>query len=106
MAEGDVSRLRSREYCEAYLKSITTFPAPPAGFDPRTAGARELALYGFPARPRSRAKRDLARLWDKAFVRIPKPVRAQLEIDEVLLAGILERERKQRDGRFGPGGWG
>jgi hypothetical protein len=33
------------------LNGFSNAPIPPRGFDPRTASARELAYYGFPARP-------------------------------------------------------
>jgi hypothetical protein len=33
------------------LSDVTTFPAPPAGFDPIRAADQDLRTYGFPARP-------------------------------------------------------
>jgi hypothetical protein len=41
------------------------FSAPPAGFDPRKAEARELLAYGFPGRPDAAAQPELAARWDR-----------------------------------------
>jgi hypothetical protein len=41
------------------------FTAPPAGFDPRTADAHELLVYGFPGRPDAAAQPELAARWER-----------------------------------------
>lgn len=87
-----------------YLQSVRTFAIPPPGFDPRRASARELVRYGFPARPTLKAHHDLTALWDKAFSRPIKPVKAEVEIDRVLLQ--RRRARQVHDGRFAPAKWG
>jgi hypothetical protein len=53
---------------------VSDFKAPPTGFNPLEASARELILYGYPARPQN--KRQLA-MWEKAVaqdVRFVDPV--------------------------------
>jgi hypothetical protein len=57
---------------------ITTFPAPPADFDPFTASNLELFRHGYPRRPDPKAEPVLRRLWDKAFASRPTFVKAEL----------------------------
>ena len=52
--------------------NITTFKAPPDGFDPVTAPLKTLALHGIPRRPDPQSEPGLRALWDKAFARKPK----------------------------------
>jgi hypothetical protein len=46
---------------------ITTFEAPPAGFDPRTASDDLLARHGWPARPDAKTSPRLRMHWERAF---------------------------------------
>lgn len=89
-----------------YLKRVRTYSTPPAKFDPLKASARELAQYGFPRRPNPRTERELAALFKKAYSRPIKPVRAEIEIDRVLLDAPRRRAIFVHDGSFAPGGWG
>src|SRR5271170_6761849 len=57
---------------EVTQMNITTFKAPPEGFDPVTAPLKTLALHGIPRRPDPQAEPGLRALWDKAFARKPK----------------------------------
>jgi hypothetical protein len=43
---------------------VRAFSAPPAGFDPHKADARELLTYGFPGRPDATAHPELAARWE------------------------------------------
>ncbi|MEO7427254.1 MAG: A4/G1 family peptidase [Fibrobacteria bacterium] len=89
-----------------YLNQVRTYSVPPANFDPLRASARELARYGFPRRPNPKTEPKLAALFQKAYSRPIKPVRAVLEIDRVLIDAPRRRAIQVRDGRFSPKSWG
>lgn len=89
-----------------YLKQVRTYSTPPAKFDPLKASAREIARYGFPRRPNPRTEPELAALFKKAYSRPIKPVKAEIEIDRVLLDAPRRSAVRVQDGRFAPGGWG
>lgn len=48
---------------------VRTYEPPAAGFDPRTATARQLLHHGFPTRPDAKAEPELRERWDRAFSR-------------------------------------
>jgi hypothetical protein len=100
---------KPREEAESlarYLKSVRTFAAPPAKFDPMRASRRELAAYGFPRRPNIDTEPELAALFRKAYARPIRTIRAEVDIDDVLLKAARRRAVRVHDGRFSPGGWG
>jgi hypothetical protein len=103
--EPEYNQDTQREYAK-YLETLKTFEPPPAHFDPLQASARELAHYGFPRRPNPETEGHLFPLWKKALSRPLSPVRAELEIDRVLLNRQHGRGKTARDGRFAPTGWG
>lgn len=63
--------------------NATTFPTPPKGFDPTTAPTNTLLQYGYPRRPDLQTEPVLRALWDRAMVRKPTFVQAQLVEDKV-----------------------
>jgi hypothetical protein len=89
-----------------YLKQVRTYSTPPAKFNPLKATARELARYGFPRRPNSETELELTALFKKAYSRPIRPIRAKIEIDQVLLNAPRRRAVRVQDGRFAPAGWG
>jgi hypothetical protein len=89
-----------------YLREVRTYPGAPEGFDPLRAEARELAHFGFPRRPDPEIEPELARLFKKAYARPFKAVKAEIEIDQVLLRAPRRRAVRVHDGRFAPSGWG
>lgn len=91
---------------EAYLQSVVTYPEPPEDFRPGKASARELLKYGYPRRPDRESEAHLLPLWEKAFARPHHRIRAEVEIDRVLLNRADRWARVVRDGRFAPSGWG
>ena len=48
---------------ETNIKGVYAYTQPPAGFDPRTAPAAELELYGYPPRPAANAPADALTKW-------------------------------------------
>jgi hypothetical protein len=62
---------------------VRTFPTPPADFDPFSASDQQLRRHGYPRRPDVKTEPVLRRLWDKAFIRRPTFVRAELVEDKV-----------------------
>jgi hypothetical protein len=62
---------------------VRTFPAPPVGFDQTAASDEELLRHGYPRRPDAKTEPVLRRLWDKALMRRPTFVRAELVEDKV-----------------------
>lgn len=93
------------DYAE-YLKQVRTYSTPPSKFDPMKATARELARYGFPRRPNPETEPELTALFKKAYSRPIKPIKAEIEIDRVLLDAHRRRAVRVHDGRFAPRGWG
>jgi len=86
------------------IEKFQTFQPPPAGFDPRTAPARALALHGFPRRPDPATEPLLAALWQRAFRRAPKlhMTKAELALDPIM----TERDpMKHLKADFSPSGW-
>jgi hypothetical protein len=76
--------------------SVRTHPAPPKGFDPRTATPRELRRYGLPQRPDSALNPKLAARWDEVFSRkmtFIKPTFRPLQ--ELLPAFSVEAARSE-----------
>lgn len=108
-----VNRKESATYTEdtepdykEYLQSIKTYEPVPEDFDPFQASKNELKRYGFPRRPDPKSEAHLSSLWRKAYSRPLKPIRAEIEIDKVLLHREHSWSRTPRDGRFTPSGWG
>jgi hypothetical protein len=62
---------------------ITTFAAPPSGFQPVTATDNQLAVYGIPRRPDAATEPGLRQLWDRAFSKPVTFIEAQLVEDKV-----------------------
>jgi hypothetical protein len=87
--------------------SVRTHPLPPDGFDPRTAGPRELRLYGLPQRPDAAIRPELAARWDKIFSRNLTYIEPSFQPIEELLPGIEPRSRSispvPRPAATGPG---
>ena len=100
-----LSPLAEKEF-KQYLQSIRTFKPPPAGFDPRKAGKRELAIYGFPRRPDPKTEKHLHALWRKIVSRPMKTVQAKLAIDRVLLNRKSQLGKMAKGKKFSPSGWG
>ena len=48
---------------ETNIKGVYAYPQPPTGFDPTTAPAAELELYGYPPRPAANAPADAFTKW-------------------------------------------
>ena len=69
---------------EEVLKHITTYEAPPAGFDPQAAEDRLLRKHGIPRRPDAAKEPHLRKLWDQAFATKPKFIKAEVAVDHVM----------------------
>jgi hypothetical protein len=65
------------------LGRYTTFEPPPSGFDPLTAKDHLLLQHGFPRRPDPEKEPQLYALWQKAFSRPMKVIKAELGVDRV-----------------------
>lgn len=95
------------------LKHITTYAAPPAGFDPKRAPARTLYKHGIPRRPDAVKEPHLKAIWDRAFASKPEFIKAEVEVDYVLnkrkrpvitrpaIAAVGKSAKK----KFSPSGW-
>ncbi len=86
------------------MKRFRTYRTPPAGFDPQSAPAERLALYGYPRRPDHIREPVLWALWQKVFKRAPNihMTTAQLALDRVM----TERDpMKHLRADFSPSGW-
>jgi hypothetical protein len=77
--------------------SPRTHPAPPKGFDPRAASARDLRRYALPRRPDPVIRPQLAALWDKIFSRKLTYITPTFQPLEELLPGVKRRGRPRRD---------
>jgi hypothetical protein len=66
------------------LRRYRTYDAPPDGFDPRRAPQEVLLHHGLPRRPDPAKEPELARLWEQAFARPTKFIKAELAIDPVI----------------------
>jgi len=64
-------------------RRITTFAAPPRDFNPVSATANQLAVYGIPRRPDAVQEPGLRKLWDRAFSRPVQFIQAELVEDKV-----------------------
>jgi hypothetical protein len=53
------------------VQGMTTYPQPPADFDPVTASDSELKRYGFPPRPDAHKAPEAYRHW-RALVSVPR----------------------------------
>src|ERR1700682_941451 len=62
------------------LNHFVTYEPPPRGFDPLTARAILLRKHGFPRRPRPEKERRLHELWQRAFSRPMKFIKAELAV--------------------------
>jgi hypothetical protein len=86
------------------ISRFQTFRPPPAGFDPRTADARALAVCGFPRRPDPVKEPVLSALWQKVLQRVPnlRMTQAELAFDPVM----ANRDPMQHlNADFSPSGW-
>lgn len=96
------------------LKHITTYAAPPAGFDPNRAAARTLYKHGIPRRPDAVKEPHLKAIWDRAFASKPTFIKAEVEVDYVLSKrkrpvitrpGIAAVGQPAHRKKFSPSGW-
>jgi hypothetical protein len=88
---------------EEVLKCITTYDAPPEGFDPFTAEDRLLRKHGFPRRPDPTLEPEFRALWEKAFRSKPRWIKAEVSIDPILSKQKKHPRGGQKD--FSPSGW-
>ena len=70
-----------------------TLPAPPDGFDPRTASPEQLRRHGLPERPDPAVRPDLADRWDRAFSRKLTYITPELRPIQEVLPGFQQAER-------------
>jgi hypothetical protein len=98
------------------LKHITTYDAPPAGFDPNTAEDRLLRKHGIPRRPDVVSEPHLKRIWDAAFASKPTFIKAEVAVDHVMAkrkTPVINKEsadkkdagKKTTGKKFSPHGW-
>jgi hypothetical protein len=91
---------------EEVLKHITTYEAPPAGFDPQAAEDRLLRKHGIPRRPDAAKEPHLRKLWDQAFATKPKFIKAEVAVDHVMAKRQRAvMEKKSGADEFSPSGW-
>ncbi len=83
---------------------ITTFPAPPKGFNPVTGSDVNLARYGYPRRPDPVKEPQLRALWDRFFTVPHTLVTAELVEDKVWHTRPLFEWKKKPFGLVGD--WG
>ncbi len=87
------------------LKHITTYDAPPAGFDPHTAEDRLLRKHGFPRRPDAIKEPHLKAIWDTAFASKPRFIKAEVAVDHVMAKRKRPVIDKTDGKKFSPSGW-
>jgi peptidase A4-like protein len=96
------------------LKHITTYAAPPRGFDFDRAAARTLYKHGIPRRPDAIKEPHLKAIWDRAMASKPTFIKAEVEVDHLLsrrkrpvisrpaIAAVGQRAKSKK---FSPSGW-
>jgi hypothetical protein len=96
------------------LKHITTYAAPPAGFDFDSAAPRSLYKHGIPRRPDAIKEPHLQAIWDRAFESKPTFIKAEVAIDHLLSKrrrpviarpAIAAVGQAAKDKKFSPSGW-
>jgi hypothetical protein len=91
---------------EEALKYITTYDAPPAGFDPNTAEDRILRRHGIPRRPDAVKEPHLKAIWDSAFASKPAFIKAEVAVDHIMAKRKRPVIPERREGvQFSPSGW-
>jgi hypothetical protein len=91
---------------EEALKYITTYDAPPAGFDLNTAEDRILRRHGIPRRPDAVKEPHLKAIWDSAFASKPAFIKAEVAVDHVMAKRKRPVIPERREGeQFSPSGW-
>jgi hypothetical protein len=63
------------------LSHYRPFEVPPATFDPRSATERQLLEHGLPRRPSAETHPHARAIWEQAFSRPMKGIKAELEVD-------------------------
>lgn len=94
---------------EEVLKHITTYEAPPAGFDFNTAEPRLLRKHGIPRKPDSKKEPHLQAIWDRAFESKPQFIKAEIAVDHILSkrkTAVIGKAPKANGTTFNPSGWG
>ncbi len=74
---------------------IAVNPAPPGGFDPRTASPLELRRYGLPQRPDPAARPDLAARWEAVFSRPLRYITPEFTPVHEVVPGLERQTRLQ-----------
>lgn len=92
---------------EEILKHITTYDAPPVGFNMTSGEDRLLRKHGIPRKPDAKKEPHLKALWDAAMASKPEFIKAEIKVDHLL----SERKRPviakaPKGDSFKPGGWG
>ena len=63
---------------QTIVEGVTTYPEPPARFNPLTASDKELERYGFPPRPDAKKAPEAYRQWQK-LVLVPRKGNPKLQ---------------------------
>jgi hypothetical protein len=89
------------------LSHYRSYDVPPDKFDPRTVSERLLLQHGLPRRPDPKSHPHASAMWERAFSRPIKGIKAQLEVDRVMSGRrrpLLHKGATKDD--FQPSGWG